>query len=96
MEGPIPTEIGNMTSLNCLNLSSNDLEGTNPLLRLLQWEVLVGKTMCPLWTAGRLPTELGQLTKLEYIMAGHNYLTGSGECDRRDVVWIFQVINCAN
>lgn len=64
--GPIPPELGQLTSLNALNLSTNQLTGTIPA----ELGNLVNLTTLHLdrnQLTGSIPTELGNLSQLTYL-----------------------------
>ena len=74
LTGPIPPELGNLTSLTRLDLRSNDLTGPIPpeLGNLTNLEIL--------WLPGNdltgpVPPELGSLSSLEQLVLGHNQLS---------------------
>lgn len=63
-EGAVPSELGLMTTLTSLDITSNTFSGTLPTeLGLLTRLTLLGLHMNSL--VGTLPTELGQLTFLK-------------------------------
>ncbi|XP_061988449.1 MDIS1-interacting receptor like kinase 2-like isoform X3 [Rosa rugosa] len=74
--GTIPPEIGNLTQLQLLNLSSNHLVGNIPveLGRLTSLGKLILKDN---QLSGGIPQELGSLTELEYLDLSTNKLSQS-------------------
>ncbi|KAI8836948.1 hypothetical protein BJ741DRAFT_173817 [Chytriomyces cf. hyalinus JEL632] len=76
LTGPIPTELGQLTSLRALVLSSNNLTGTIPT----ELGQLTSLTLLDLQFSqltGTIPTELGQLTSLRALVLSSNNLTGT-------------------
>ena len=75
MGGEIPGELGSLTKLEILSLSSNQLTGEIPA----QLGDLANLTGLYLWgneLSGEIPEELGSLTKLEILSLDSNQLTG--------------------
>ena len=75
LNGRIPSELGNLDSLDRLFLSVNNLDGTIPsslgnLSNLSQ----LGLSSNNL--SGNIPRELGSLSRLEYLLLGSNQLSG--------------------
>ena len=73
--GTIPTTLGNMPTLELIDLSDNDLTGTLPtelgqIVGLRVLEVNGNKL------TGTIPSELGMLTKLTLLNLGDNQITG--------------------
>ena len=75
LRGPIPPELGDLTSLRRLDLGTNDLKGPVPreLGRLanLTWLRLLENGL-----SGPIPSELGNLTNLTVLDLGYNRLSG--------------------
>ena len=74
--GPVPPELGNLSRLAGLNLSSNDLSGTIPpelgsLTTYLRWLDLSSNSL-----SGAIPPELGNLARLETLTLTFNDLAG--------------------
>ena len=75
LSGPIPSELGMLTSLTTLNLSSNSLSGQiPPELSYLANLTLLDISNCGL--TGPIPAELGELTNLRRLELSVNNLTG--------------------
>lgn len=76
LTGPLPSSIGNLTTLTSLNLSRNDLTGTIPLeisrLRHLEFLALDTNRL-----EGTLPPGLASLTHLIVLSLFHNQLYGT-------------------
>ncbi len=75
LNGPIPLELGYLTSLRKLDLSFNQLNGAIPpelgnLVRM--WELRLDRNLL----AGAIPPELGSLTSLQRLRLDDNQLTG--------------------
>lgn len=77
LQGPLPTELGNLNKLYYLDLEGNDINGTLPtqLGNLLELEVLALDQSKRL--TGPIPTELGKLILLYHFSAANTTLTGS-------------------
>ena len=75
LKGEIPPELGNLTSLNYLMLSSDQLTGRIPpeLGNLSKLEVLYLDSN---QLSGKIPSELGKLAKLEVLDVMWNQLSG--------------------
>lgn len=76
LAGPIPEEIGNLTNLQHLDLSTNYLTGSIPasiekLTKLDTW-MTSGNNL-----TGSIPKEIGNMTNLHIFYCGTNQLTGS-------------------
>lgn len=76
ISGPLPPEIGYLTSLKFLSLSQNFIAGSIPsslglLTQLIDLE-LDGN-----YLTGTLPPELGRMTNMEFLYAFNNNLEGS-------------------
>eukprot|EP00501_MAST-03F_sp_TOSAG23-6_P000940 GSMAST32.ASY1.ANO1.976.1 assembled CDS len=75
LSGQIPTEIGQLTNLNWLNLRNNQLSGSIPkeigLLRNLESLILACNQL-----TGPIPKEIGQLRKLKVLYLEENELSG--------------------
>mmetsp|Transcript_8036 Transcript_8036/g.17942 ORF Transcript_8036/g.17942 Transcript_8036/m.17942 type:complete len:515 (-) Transcript_8036:136-1680(-) len=74
--GPIPTQLGGITTLKSLSLTSNELDGQIPselaaLTNMAQMFFYRNKL------TGAIPTEIASLTKLETFMVHENDLTGA-------------------
>ena len=76
LDGPLPAELGNLSSLMWLGLSNNDLVGPIPPelggLGNLKWLSIRHTRL-----TGQIPPELGDLTNLEGLNLDANELTGS-------------------
>jgi hypothetical protein len=76
LDGSIPTQLGDLTSLTNLNLSENQLSGSIPT----QLENLTSLTHLNLSSnnlSGSIPTEIGNLTSLRVLTFFENQLSGS-------------------
>ncbi|KAI8822813.1 hypothetical protein BJ741DRAFT_86809 [Chytriomyces cf. hyalinus JEL632] len=80
LTGTIPTELGQLTSLTQLYLSSNQLTGSIPteLGRLTSLNTL---SLSSNQLTGSIPTELGRLTSLKTLRLASNRLSGSIPCE---------------
>jgi hypothetical protein len=78
--GLIPTEFGELSSLRCLNLGVNKLNGTHLLLLFLVGErqrAFNDNNTSSFVLAGSIPTEFGELTGIESVCLENNQLTGT-------------------
>ena len=75
LTGTIPSEIGNLTELEALQLNNNNLGGELPkeLFKLNKLKVLDLMTN---WLSGEIPEEIGNLTNLTELWLHHNRFTG--------------------
>eukprot|EP00752_Nemacystus_decipiens_P014562 g12969.t1 len=76
LKGSIPSEMGSLSCLTELNLSSNQLQGPVPtefgnLSALTKLELSINKLV------GTIPRQLGVLRELRFLRLGNNQLTGS-------------------
>ncbi len=75
LKGPLPPEIGDLTSLEALKLGGNELTGSIPLeignLVLLEQLTLYSNQL-----TGPIPLELANLESLRVLLLGDNQLTG--------------------
>ena len=75
LAGPIPPQLGDLTSLTLLNLSVNDLTGGIPPelgnLTQLRWLILAANEL-----SGTIPTDLGNLGNLKNLWLSWNKLSG--------------------
>jgi len=76
LSGPLPAELGNLTSLTNLELFSNQLSGSLPT-QLGSLTKLTGLDMGGNKLSGSIPTQLGSLAKLTWLNLSHNQLSGS-------------------
>jgi Leucine-rich repeat (LRR) protein len=91
--GPIPSELGNIVSLNILELQNNSLTGTIPselgnLASLRQLYLFLNIV----W--GPIPTELGSLAELEELYLYESYLSGTipselGNLAELEILYLF-------
>nr|XP_015882758.2 probable LRR receptor-like serine/threonine-protein kinase At3g47570 isoform X1 [Ziziphus jujuba var. spinosa] len=93
LSGNIPHDIGNLISLNSLNMHHNNLEGTIPAtigkLYKLQ-EVGFGKN----YLSGEIPSSFGNLTLLNSLWLEENNFHGSipsslGNCENLELLHLF-------
>jgi len=77
LTGPIPPEIGNLRSVQVINLFNNKLTGNIPAemgnLTELRWLSLHYNQL-----TGEIPAQLGSLTKLQGLWLGGNHLANPG------------------
>ena len=66
LTGTIPTQLGQLTELQYLNLNNNELSGTIPT-ELRRLTKLTGLDLGNNRLTGTIPTQLGQLTELRYL-----------------------------
>lgn len=88
LNGLIPSEIGDLTTLNILNLGGNQLSGTIPteignLINL--FSLLLGTNQL----SGSIPAEIGNLTAIHWISLGGNQLSGSIPSELGDLIHLF-------
>ena len=76
LTGTIPTQLGQLTELQYLNLNNNELSGTIPT-ELRRLTKLTGLDLGNNRLTGTIPTQLGQLTELRYLNLHDNQLTGT-------------------
>ena len=76
MTGPIPPELGNLSSLTDLDLGSNALAGPIPS-ELGNLSSLSRLTLSRNALSGSIPSELGNLTPLINLFLNNNRLTGT-------------------
>ena len=76
IEGSLPAELGSLTALTDLNLSSNDLTGTIPT-QLGSLTALTDLNLLYNRLTGTIPTQLGSLTNLTDLNLSYNHLTGT-------------------
>ena len=76
LSGPIPPELGNLTSLRTLALTKNRLTGPIPS-ELSYLTTLEDLALGANQLIGPIPPELGNLTNLEFLFLQDNQLTGS-------------------
>ena len=75
LNGTIPKELGNLSSLQDLSLQDNDLSGRIPR----ELGTLANLTTLALWgnkLSGSIPTQLGDLSSLQILWLQQNQLTG--------------------
>ncbi len=75
LNGPIPSELGNLTNLKSLGLSTNRLSGSIPS-ELGNLSRLTYLNLHSNQLSGAIPSSLGNLTNLEHLLIEHNDLTG--------------------
>ena len=76
LQGELPDELGQLTSLEALYLHNNQLTGTIPW-QLGELTALTTLTFNFNQLSGTIPTQLGQLTALSYLYLHANKLTGT-------------------
>ncbi|MBE6281332.1 MAG: hypothetical protein E7095_04635 [Bacteroides sp.] len=76
LTGTIPSEIGNLTELEVLQLNSNNITGELPkeLFNLKKLRILCLMTN---WITGKIPEEIGNLTNLTELWLHQNGFTGA-------------------
>ena len=92
LTGPIPAELGNLTSLRSLRLYYGDLSGPVPP-ELGKLTTLKSLDLSSNRLAGSIPPELGKLTSLEWLDLSSNRLAGSiplefGNLSRLQVLYL--------
>lgn len=76
LQGPIPSEIGNLTHLSHLSISFNQLSGSIPP-ELGNLKSLRYLELCSNRLSGSIPPEVGNLENLEFLGLFFNQLVGS-------------------
>jgi len=92
-EGPLPPELGDMTSLEDLSLARNKITGALPL-ELGKLQNLIELGLGDNELTGPIPPELGHITSLEHMFLMRNQLSGSipaelGKLSNLETMWIF-------
>ena len=77
LTGPIPTQFGQLTTLEKLSLYNNKLTGSIPSTKIGQLTSLEYLSLSDNELTGPIPTQIGQLTSLEKLYLYNNKLTGS-------------------
>ena len=78
LSGPLPAELGNLTSLEHLNLDNNQLSGPLPA-ELGNLTSLTSLSLDNNRLSGPLPAELGNLTSLRSLHLGNHWAFGSNK-----------------
>ena len=76
LSGGIPQEIGNLSALKELSLSSNNFSGTFPI-QLTSLSQLISLDLNGNQLSGTIPPEIGNLSQLQELRIANNLLTGS-------------------